>query len=197
MLTRLKIWTGRLRSSRDGSDAAGEGSQVDPSDAEFRVLMVCMGNICRSPMAEGVLRQRLAERTPERRVFVDSAGTHSYHAGAPPDQRAQTAAGRRAVSIERQRARPVSADDFESFDLLLAMDLDNLAHLRELAPEGLEHKARLLLEYSVERRGGEVPDPYYGGATGFERVLDMLEEAMDGLVPEIERLAKGARDRRG
>ena len=193
MLTRLKTWTGRLRSSRNDSGQQDEQDSVDPSDAEFSVLMVCMGNICRSPMAEGVLRQRLADRTPQRRVFVDSAGTHSYHSGSPPDPRAQAAAARRGVSIERQRARPVAAEDFEAFDLLLAMDLENLAHLQELAPEGQAHKARLVLEYSVSRRGGEVPDPYYGGATGFERVLDMLEEAIEGLLPEIERLASGNR----
>jgi protein-tyrosine phosphatase len=152
-----------------------------------------MGNICRSPMAEGVLRLCLSERAPERKVFVDSAGTHGYHAGSPPDPRAQTAAGRRGVPIEQLRARRVEVEDFEIFDLLLAMDLENLAHLQELAPQGQAHKARLLLEYSVERRGGEVPDPYYGGETGFERVLDMLEEAMDGLLPEIERLTRGSR----
>ena len=190
MLTRLKTWIGRLHSSPDDSVAADEEASVDSFDAEFRVLMVCMGNICRSPMAEGVLRECLAERAPEWRVFVDSAGTHSYHVGAPPDPRAQTAAGRRGVAIEQLRARRVEAKDFEIFDLLLAMDLENLAHLQELAPQGQEHKARLLLEYSVERRGGDVPDPYYGGETGFERVLDMLEEAVDGLLPEIERLTR-------
>jgi len=189
MLTRLKTWKERLRSSPSAGNAPEENNRVAPADAEVRVLMVCMGNICRSPMAEGVLLQQLAERLPARRVFVDSAGTHSYHSGSPPDPRAQAAASRRGVSIERQRARPVAAADFDNFDLLLAMDSENLAHLQQLAPQGQAHKARLLLEYSMARRGGEVPDPYYGGTTGFERVLDMLEEAMEGLFPELDRLA--------
>lgn len=190
MWTRLKTWTGRLRSSQDDKVETEEVARVDPSAAELRVLMVCMGNICRSPMAEGVLRERLLDQAPGRIFFVDSAGTHSYHAGAPPDPRAQAAAARRGVAIEDLRARRVETGDFETFDLLLAMDVENLAHLKEIAPEGQAHKARLLLDFSAQRRGGEVPDPYYGGATGFEFVLDMLEEAMDGLLPEIERLAR-------
>ncbi|RMF96380.1 MAG: low molecular weight phosphotyrosine protein phosphatase [Gammaproteobacteria bacterium] len=158
-------------------------------DADFRLLLVCMGNICRSPMAEGVLRARLAERDLGLRVFVDSAGTHGYHTGAPPDPRARAAAARRGYEIGELRARQVLAEDFERFDLLLAMDRDNLAELQALAPTPeLRQRARLFLEFASER-GDDVPDPYYGGSTGFERVLDLVEDAVDGLLNRLPELA--------
>ncbi len=194
MWTRLKTFTRQLRSSRQQgkSDTASAG-MIDPQQADIRVLMVCMGNICRSPLAEAVLRKGAAEYRRDWTVYVDSAGTHSYHVGSPPDPRAQAAAARREMPIDDLQARRVQAADFEIFDLILAMDQDNLDFLRELAPEGLEHKARLLLEFSALRTGGEVPDPYYGGATGFERVLDMVEEAiLQGLLPELHRRVDGA-----
>jgi protein-tyrosine phosphatase len=159
-----------------------------------RVLMVCMGNICRSPMAEGMLRKYLAERSAERGaslpVQVDSAGTHGYHQGAPPDARARAAAARRGVEIGSLRARQVTVEDVETFDLVIAMDEENLAYLRELADPDLHGKLRLLLEFAPAAAATpSVPDPYYGGMSGFERVLDLVEQAMAGLVDEVERLA--------
>ena len=154
-----------------------------------RVLLVCMGNICRSPMAEGVLRQRVAERGLPLPVEIDSAGTHGYHHGAPPDPRAQAAALRRGVDISALRARRVVPEDFERFDLVLAMDDDNHAALLELAAEEHHPKVRLLLEFAGDAGRRNVPDPYYGGMLGFERVLDLVEEAMAGLLDELEKLA--------
>ena len=162
--------------------------------ADVRVLLVCMGNICRSPMAEGVLRQRLSNWASELVVEVDSAGTHGYHAGAPPDSRAQAAAARRGYEIGTLRARRVVAEDFERFDLLLAMDADNLAELHELAPPGLHSRARLFLDFSSGAPGADVPDPYYGGPVGFERVLDLVEDAVEGLLREFETLGADRRD---
>ena len=158
-----------------------------------RVLLVCMGNICRSPLAEGLLRHRLAERAAEAGrelpVQVDSAGTHGYHAGTPPDPRAQAAAARRGIDISDLRARQVTSDDLVLFDLVLAMDADNLAALRELAPPEHADKPRLLLEFAGDASTcRNVPDPYYGGMAGFERVLDLVEAAMEGLLDEVERL---------
>ncbi len=164
-------------------------SRQPPAPETFRVLLVCMGNICRSPMAEGVLRQRLAARQLALPVEVDSAGTHGYHEGAPPDPRAQSAALRRGVDISKLRARQVEAVDFIRFDLLLAMDEDNRTALFEAAAEEYHGKVRLLLEFSPEQTAGSVPDPYYGGSLGFERVLDMVEESMAGLLDELERLS--------
>jgi protein-tyrosine phosphatase len=164
-------------------------SKQQPTPEILRVLVVCMGNICRSPMAEGVLRQRLAARQLALPVEVDSAGTHGYHEGAPPDPRAQSAALRRGVDISKLRARRVEAVDFIRFDLVLAMDEDNRAALLEAAGEEYHGKIRLLLEYSPERAPRSIPDPYYGGSTGFERVLDMVEESMTGLLDELERLS--------
>ena len=140
-------------------------------------------------MAEGVLRQRLAARSLALPVEVDSAGTHGYHEGGPPDPRAQSASLRRGVDISKLRARRVEAVDFIRFDLLLAMDEDNRAALLEAAAGEYHGKIRLLLEYSPERAPRSIPDPYYGGSTGFERVLDMVEESMAGLLDELERLS--------
>lgn len=152
----------------------------------YRVLMVCMGNICRSPTAEGVLRARLAAAGLEGQVEVDSAGTHDYHVGAPPDHRSQDHAARRGVDLSTLRARQVCAGDFERFDLLLAMDRDNLELLEEACPgPHLRHKLGLLMGFDPEARSEVVPDPYYGGAAGFERVLDLVEAASDGLVKHL------------
>ena len=143
-----------------------------------------MGNICRSPTAEGVFRHHVAEAGFADLVLVDSAGTHAYHVGEPPDRRAVAAAERRGYSMDKLRARRVVTDDFSRFDYVLGMDRDNVALLK--AQEGEEHdgKIRLLLECS-SARDDEVPDPYYGGAAGFERVLDLVEEASAGLLERI------------
>lgn len=150
------------------------------------VLFVCMGNICRSPTAEGVFRHLLAEEGVRERIEVDSAGTHAYHSGEPPDRRSQAAAKRRGVSLDDIRARRVSDSDFERFDYVLAMDRDNHMLLIDQADDEHHHKIRLFMEFA-SRPETEVPDPYYGGATGFERVLDMVEDASRGLLETLRR----------
>lgn len=149
------------------------------------VLFVCMGNICRSPTAEGVFRRLLAERRPELEVEVDSAGTHDYHIGAPPDARATEAARRRGVDLSRLRARHVIVEDFERFDLILAMDEDNLRELRRRSPPRQHARLRLMMDYAPDAARRIVPDPYYGGPQGFEEVLDLLEQAADGLLQDL------------
>ncbi len=151
-----------------------------------KVLFVCMGNICRSPTAEGVFRHFVAEAGLIDRLTVDSAGTHAYHVGEPPDRRSQAAAERRGYSLERIRARRVRESDFDEFDLILAMDRDNLENLRAVSETVHHGKIRLFLDYTAGPED-EVPDPYYGGATGFERVLDLIEEASRRLIAEISR----------
>lgn len=150
------------------------------------VLFVCMGNICRSPTAEGVFRYHVETAGMAERIEIDSAGTHAYHVGEPADRRARAAAEKRGMSLEGIRARRVSSDDFERFDYIIAMDEDNLARLRDEAPAEHRHKLRLFLEFA-ELDEREVPDPYYGGAAGFERVLDLVEEASRGLLETLKR----------
>lgn len=149
------------------------------------VLMVCMGNICRSPMAEGIFRREIAKAGLQDAVMIDSAGTHSYHIGEPPDARAQKAISRRGVDISGLRGRQVADADFEKFDYILAMDEGNLGILRRNAPPHALEKVRLLLSYSSKFPDREVPDPYYGGASGFEENLDMIEDAVAGLIEDI------------
>jgi len=146
------------------------------------VLFVCMGNICRSPTAEGVFRQLVREAGLEHRIHIDSAGTHGYHVGEAPDPRSQRAALRRGIDLSGLRARQVASDDFVRFDWVLAMDLANLAHLQRLCPPEHGDKVRLLLSFADEVDELEVPDPYYGGASGFERVLDLVEAGGRGLL---------------
>jgi len=156
-------------------------------EPDLQVLMVCMGNICRSPTAEAVLRHRLARVGLDDRVAVDSAGTYDGHAGDPPDPRAQRHAARRGYDLSRLRARPVVAEDFQRFGLVLAMDRDNLAALARRQPPGAP-PPRLLMPFSGrEGLPEEVPDPYYGGPEGFETVLDLVETACDGLVADLQR----------
>jgi protein-tyrosine phosphatase len=150
-----------------------------------KVLMVCMGNICRSPMAHGYFEHLVRQARLEQQIQVDSAGTHAYHVGNPPDSRAQQTARRRGIDLSGQRARKALREDFLAFDYVLAMDRDNYALLAELCPEGQEHKLRLFLEFAPQLAEREVPDPYYGGAEGFERVFDMVEAAAAGLLAEI------------
>jgi protein-tyrosine phosphatase len=157
---------------------------VSDKEKNISVLFVCMGNICRSPTAEGVFRHYVTEAGLAQRVDIDSAGTHAYHVGAPPDRRALAAAARRGFSMGEIRARHISPDDFARFDLILAMDLDNLALLREQSEPEYHEKICLFLEYASAQQT-EVPDPYYGGATGFERVLDLVEDASRGLLEKL------------
>lgn len=147
--------------------------------------MVCMGNICRSPMAHGYFEHAVREAGLQGRIEVDSAGTHAYHIGEPPDARAQQTAQRRGIDLSGQRARKALREDFARFDYVLAMDRDNYALLAELCPEGEEQKLRLFLDFAPQLPQREVPDPYYGGEAGFERVFDMVEAAAQGLLTEI------------
>jgi protein-tyrosine phosphatase len=153
-----------------------------------KVLFVCMGNICRSPTAEGVTRA-LAEREGLQAHFeFDSAGTHGYHIGSPPDARSRKAAEQRGYDLSPLRARQVNPYDFVRFDHILAMDCDNLALLKQACP--VEHQAKLglFLDFATRFPEREVPDPYYGGEEGFDLVLDLIEDAARGL---LERLGKG------
>jgi len=150
-----------------------------------RILFVCMGNICRSPTAEGVMRRLVHEAGREHEFEIDSAGTGSWHAGDAPDRRAAAAAAQRGVALDGV-ARQVRPRDFEHFDLLLAMDAENLRELRTFSPDGdLAGKARLLREFDPAAEGLEVPDPYYGGPDGFETVLDQVEAACRGLLDTL------------
>ena len=149
------------------------------------VLFVCMGNICRSPTAEGVFRNLLQQQGLEDCFEVDSAGTHAYHVGNPPDGRAQQAALNRGVDLRKIRARQVCRADFESFDHILAMDRENYASLMYDCPKAHAHKIRLFLEFAPELKLTEVPDPYYGGDKGFEQVLDLVEQASVGFLDSV------------
>jgi protein-tyrosine phosphatase len=151
------------------------------------VLFVCMGNICRSPTAEGVFQAKVQAAGLEAWVAIDSAGTHAYHVGKPPDPRAQAAAAGRGLDLSAQRARQVAERDFSRFDYILAMDRDNLAGLLSRCPEEHRHKLRLYLDFSRRYTGQDVPDPYYGGHQGFETVLDMVSDAADGLLEHLTR----------
>ncbi len=151
----------------------------------MRVLFVCMGNICRSPTAEGVFRRVFEQRAPGLDVHFDSAGTHGYHLGAPPDRRAIEAARRRGIDLSQLRARLVEDEDFASFDLLLVMDRSNAQLLLERAAPAYRARVRLVMQYAADAYREEVPDPYYGDAPGFEEVLDLLERAADGFVTEL------------
>ena len=148
------------------------------------VLFVCMGNICRSPTAEGVFRHHVNERGLGDRIDIDSAGTHAYHVGEPPDRRAFAAAERRGISLAEIHARRVSDSDFENFDFIIAMDEDNQQRLVDQSPE--EHRAKVQLFMSFASVDvTEVPDPYYGGTAGFEKVLDLIDEASRGLLETL------------
>jgi protein-tyrosine phosphatase len=144
-----------------------------------------MGNICRSPTAEGVFRKVVREAGLEEAVHIDSAGTHDYHIGRSPDPRAQEAASGRGYDLSALVGRQVSRRDFAEFDHILAMDRDNLNNLLRLCPPEHRDKVRLFLSHSERFAGQEVPDPYYGGSQGFEQVLDMVEDAARGLLGEI------------
>jgi len=146
-----------------------------------------MGNICRSPLAEGVFRKLHLEQAPDLHLQIGSAGTHAYHVGEPPDPRAMTAARLRGVDISSHRGQLVRKEDFQEYDYILPMDRDNLARLRKLQPENGRAELKLLLEYAAGAPRDEVPDPYYGGPKDFERVLDLVEAGGRGLLDEILR----------
>lgn len=152
-----------------------------------RILLVCMGNICRSPIAEGVLIKKLENIGLKGFVNVDSAGTHGNFAGEPPDPRAVSAAHRRGYDIKGLRARKIRLDDFRDFDLVLAMDRDILACLLEICPPVYRSRLRLFLSYARGLEVDEVPDPYYGGMAGFEVVTDLAENAVQGLLDALQR----------
>jgi len=152
----------------------------------FQVLIVCTGNICRSPTAEGVLRAAIERRGLADRVLVASAGTHDYHVGEAPDARSVRHAKRRGYDLSALRASQVAREDFDRFDYILAMDRGHLRILRTIAPADARAKLGLFLEPSARWKGEDVPDPYYGGPEGFEEVLDMVEEAAERWVERFE-----------
>jgi protein-tyrosine phosphatase len=153
----------------------------------MKILFVCLGNICRSPSAEAVLRAIAAREAPELGLEIDSAGTAGYHIGDAPDSRSQAAALRRGYDMSPLRARVVEAADFERFDLILAMDSNNFDVLRKRAPAAYRERVRLFLEFAPDCGLDEVPDPYYGGPAGFEQVLDLVEEASRGLLTHLRK----------
>lgn len=154
---------------------------------EKRILFVCMGNICRSPTAEAVMRKLVDDAGLSNCIFVDSAGTHDYHIGEAPDPRAQNAARRRGYDLSMLRARQVASDDFGKFDLLLAMDFNNLAVLQSLSPVEAAKKLGLLMPYATNRRSSIVHDPYYRSAKDFDLVLDCIEDGCRGLLQSLVR----------
>ena len=179
----------RIRSQLRRISAAAPGHENSDKQrlmnetSTISILFVCMGNICRSPTAEGVFRHVVREAGLAGQLDIDSAGTHAYHVGEPPDRRSQAAASRRGYELGDIRARRVAEADFERFDLILAMDKLNLVTLQDSAGQHAD-KVRLFLEYSSGPET-EVPDPYYGGATGFERVLDLVEDASNALLESL------------
>ena len=154
---------------------------------DVAVLFVCMGNICRSPTAHGVFRKLLDEEGLTGLVSVDSAGTHAYHVGNEPDRRAQATARSRGLDLSDLRARQARQEDFHAFDYVIAMDEDNYVSLQDICPAGMEQRLYMFLDFAPDLSDREVPDPYYGGAQGFERVFDMVEAASAGLLEDIRR----------
>lgn len=155
-----------------------------------KVLFVCLGNICRSPTAEGVFRKHVTDAGLHEHIHIDSAGTHAYHVGEPPDSRAQETAARRGIDLSGLRGRRATAQDLDEFDYVLAMDNENLHNLLAIAEERHRQRIKLFLEFAKDLEVQEVPDPYYGGPSGFDRVLDMIEEASEGLLADIKSIHK-------
>lgn len=153
----------------------------------YRVLLVCMGNICRSPTAEGVLRKHIQINRLGDKVEVDSAGTHGYHVGEAPDARTQRAASARGYNLSQLRARKVAPQDLDYFDLILAMDRTNLDNLKRIATAEQQKRIKLFMDYARNFDDDEVPDPFYGLGHGFDLVLDMVEDASYGLIEEIRK----------
>jgi protein-tyrosine phosphatase len=161
--------------------------QPQVTQRSFKILFVCLGNICRSPTAEGVLRHLAAQEAPGLALEIDSAGTADYHIGAPPDPRSQRAALRRGIDISGLRARQVSVDDFARFDLILAMDAANLRDLQAMQPRASRASLKLFLEYAPELKLRDVPDPYDRDAAAFEEVLDLTTAASRGLLAALQK----------
>lgn len=158
----------------------------------FRILLVCMGNICRSPTAEGVLRKYITNNNLGDKVEVDSAGTHGYHVGEAPDSRTQRAAAMRGYNLSQFRARKVARQDLDYFDLILAMDKSNLDNLWRMAMPEQRERIKLFMDYARNFDDDEVPDPYYGLGHGFDLVMDMVEDAAQGLIEDIQKKINGA-----
>ncbi|WP_085314947.1 low molecular weight protein-tyrosine-phosphatase [Derxia lacustris] len=154
-----------------------------------KVLFVCMGNICRSPTAEGIFRSMIQDANLEHLVRIDSAGTHAYHIGEAPDARAQAAARKHSVDLSMLRARQITKEDFRDFDLILAMDWENLAALQHMAPKAYAHKLMLMMRFATDNEEATVPDPYYGGLDGFEKVIAYVTDACHGLVDVVRKRA--------
>jgi protein-tyrosine phosphatase len=154
--------------------------------ARKSILFVCMGNICRSPTAEGVMRKLLQDAGLADQIALDSAGTHAWHINEPPDPRSQQAAAARDILMSDLRARAVESSDFRDFDYILAMDRDNLEALERIRPPNASAQVELMLTYATHASGDEVPDPYYGGSAGFEKVLDLLQDAGQGLLQSLQ-----------
>jgi protein-tyrosine phosphatase len=166
---------------------AAQAAQGAPAAQPVRrVLMVCMGNICRSPTAEAVLRHHLQRAGLGRQISVDSAGTYAGHVGHAPDERSIAHAARRGYDLQDLRARRVTTEDFQTFDLIVAMDADNLDALQQRCPPGRQARLVRLLDYAPAAGLRDVPDPYYGGPGGFERVLDLVELGCDGLLQYLQ-----------
>ena len=146
-----------------------------------------MGNICRSPTAHGVFRSLVQQHGLQSRVLIDSAGTHAYHVGSPPDRRSQETAARRGVDLSDLVARRVDETDFDSFDYVIAMDQENFMSLSRKCPDEHVDKIYMFMDFAPDMRTQEVPDPYYGGASGFERVYDLVHAASEGLLDDIRR----------
>lgn len=155
------------------------------TEPSVSVLFVCMGNICRSPTAHGVFRKLIEEEGLAGLIDVDSAGTHAYHVGNDPDRRAQATARSRGIDLSDLRARQARSEDFHAFDYVIAMDQENYLSLRGICPAGMEERIFMFLDFAPDLGESEVPDPYYGGAQGFERVFDMVEAASYGLLQDI------------
>jgi protein-tyrosine phosphatase len=152
---------------------------------QIKVLFVCMGNICRSPTAEGVFRKVIADQGKTNHFLIDSAGTHAYHVGEMPDSRAQQTARQRGINLSSIRARKVATLDFEHFDYILAMDSDNYHNLLKASPSQYHDKIKLFLDFAPEHDERDVPDPYYGGQNGFEHVFDLVEAASHGFFNHV------------